>query len=468
MKKLILLILSVCLAFCATGCASGNPARTPAESGENGGENGGGNGTDENVFTVKLSYHGEDYTPKTPVKAQWSSGSELYVADFVEGKATADGLDGDYTVTLSAAPDGLIYDPNGYTASNFRRETVIELHDIIKTYSGGTNLYEDIISIKELGVYRAVLTEPGQTVFYQYEPQASGFYTVSSWMDVTANEVNPILDVYVGNTQWKPKSPTRTIDDGGVCSTVTKNFVYDVKISDDEVGNIYSYGLRVNGRADKYPVYVDFQIKFESEYKRDDGVYEVRKAQHVPTQKTPDFPGKTFRYGYLDTGNVMDASKYVLAGDGYYHILNPDGSVSENLLYAKITSDCEIIVTQEGYDVMNPLNPINFMHGFTSPFLKLKIQGKDYTDFIMNGYGAYQKDASGNIIFKNGVTGALIPMWCNSDGVCPVNEELKEFLQDYALSQRFFNDGNGWAEGSPYNFNSSEDDQWLFACGYYI
>ncbi len=58
--------------------------------------------------------------------------------------------------------------------------------------------------------------------------------------------------------------------------------------------------------------------------------------------------------------------------------------------------------------------------------------------------------------------------FCNSDGVYAVTEELKNFLQSYSISQRMFADGNGWVEENPtIKVDAEEDDQWLFACGYY-
>ena len=55
---------------------------------------------------------------------------------------------------------------------------------------------------------------------------------------------------------------------------------------------------------------------------------------------------------------------------------------------------------------------------------------------------------------------------CNSDGVCYVTNELKEFLQKFSVSQRLFFDGNGFVEDT--GVYALEEDQWLFACGYYV
>ena len=56
----------------------------------------------------------------------------------------------------------------------------------------------------------------------------------------------------------------------------------------------------------------------------------------------------------------------------------------------------------------------------------------------------------------------------NSDGVAPVTPELVKFLQGFAITQRYFADGEGWVETSAtYPIDAYEDSQWLFACGYY-
>jgi len=55
----------------------------------------------------------------------------------------------------------------------------------------------------------------------------------------------------------------------------------------------------------------------------------------------------------------------------------------------------------------------------------------------------------------------------NSDGAVPVTEELRDFLQKYAINQAMFMDGDGWAERADNPYQSTENDQWLFACGYY-
>ena len=56
----------------------------------------------------------------------------------------------------------------------------------------------------------------------------------------------------------------------------------------------------------------------------------------------------------------------------------------------------------------------------------------------------------------------------NGDGVAPVTREIREFLQGFAITQRYFADGEGWVESNSVNpIDAYEDSQWLFACGYY-
>lgn len=56
----------------------------------------------------------------------------------------------------------------------------------------------------------------------------------------------------------------------------------------------------------------------------------------------------------------------------------------------------------------------------------------------------------------------------NSDGNFPVTPEIKDFLQKYSVNQLLFFDGNGWVEENPtVRVDATEENQWLFACGYY-
>ena len=57
----------------------------------------------------------------------------------------------------------------------------------------------------------------------------------------------------------------------------------------------------------------------------------------------------------------------------------------------------------------------------------------------------------------------------NTDGVCYVTQELKEFLQMFASKHSLYTDSAGTAEGTPEDMGyfAKQDALWLFACGYY-
>ncbi len=56
----------------------------------------------------------------------------------------------------------------------------------------------------------------------------------------------------------------------------------------------------------------------------------------------------------------------------------------------------------------------------------------------------------------------------NMDGAVPVTPELKDFLMKFSVNQRYFMDGEGRVETHPtIKVYASDEDQWLFACGYY-
>ncbi len=74
-------------------------------------------------------------------------------------------------------------------------------------------------------------------------------------------------------------------------------------------------------------------------------------------------------------------------------------------------------------------------------------------------------DVNGNAMFVDNLLLGL-QEFTNSDGVYAVTAQIKDFLQGISITQRYFADGDGWIEINS-NVYASEDDQWLFACGYY-
>lgn len=112
-----------------------------------------------NDFTVRLRVNGEAYIPTVAVNVYWNDGYNIHIAPIDEdGVATVDGLDGDYTVTLSAAPSGYAYDPNAYMATNDNRNIIIDMYDSGSVNAKESNLY-NAHRISATGVYTVTITE---------------------------------------------------------------------------------------------------------------------------------------------------------------------------------------------------------------------------------------------------------------------------------------------------------------------
>jgi hypothetical protein len=446
MKKLIAILFTCLMAFSLAGCSeykdatstgSGTTATVPGQNQPTGDTN-----TAEESFTVSLILNGEPYVPTVAMSAIWRDGVSVIKADFdSSGVAKANGLDGDYSVTLSTLPDGYTYNPNIYTATNDSKSVTITLFPLTAYTGTGADRYTNIITINSTGFYRATLTSPEQTIFFQYEPKISGSYVLSSLLDVSANEINPILDIYKGNRQYKPEKPTETIDDGGESSSYTKNFTWQINLTSDMIGNVYAFGLRTESiKKDAFPIDIDFMLERDGEFEGDESIVYTEVTPQEVFKKTPEYRGKTYvsvaSQNPVTTSSgtyyLLDPDKFKLnEEDGYYHVYDSQTDTYGAILYAKINKDCEIFNTDSG-------------KGFKDELVNLRINGKNYAAFI-DAYSEYT----------------------NSDGAYAVTKELKVFLQEFAISQRLFSDGNGFAE-SQYNYQASEKNQWLFGCGYYI
>lgn len=470
MKKIYRLLISILLLFTFASCnmVQGNDPKEPSKNGVGGGENPvvGDSGIQ---FTVTLLLDDAPFTGGKDIVAQWSDGVSLYVADTnASGVASVTGLDGEYEVTLSNLPEGYTYNPNVYTASNDDPNIEIVIWEIYypKTNGGadGSGLYSPI-KIYRTGVFRTTITDAKQIVYYEFKPLENGQYFVESFVDIRANEVNPIANVHVGTSAWKPETPSYVLnDESEYCSTYTKNFLYEILVDKSEVSNVYTYGIRASQINGNYPVIVDFLILRADEYSREKNRGAMRYATALDHNKTAEEQKATRPDGTwvdadtaLGEQRIFDGSRYIYSdpqtgGDGYYHLETADGPI----VYAKIASPCRFL------DVAFP--DIEMMG---SKALTLS-NGKENFKLMIEGYakikstGFYLTNEEKAICEKYPIGYSEV---CNSDGAYPVNAEIKEFLQKYSTQQRFFADGNGRIENQGYY--ASEEDQWLFACGYY-
>lgn len=503
--KILSVVLAVLLlAVCFAGCGEYKPPTST----------GGGSAVnpkpddhvpDEESFTVTLTHYdgtpftSRDYSLITRQQAQWTEVTdgrpEVYRAPFdVNGVARIKQLDGDFTVTLVLTSEfnGMYcYDPNcarperrdELVTSRYKMNVTVPLYQIKKlgskkdmTLSDGTlgGMKISYYTLNSTGAYSYTLNSSEEKQFFMFRPQEYGEYSFMTLMDVTADEINPIVDLHMGSFAYISAVPAVIQDDGGAEGSYTKNVWLKYQLDKSEVGNVMIFNLHSKSeKADSYPHTIYFIFERDGEFTRPLG-------QSTPVPITEDFTKTPSRpSGSLELvgdsslfGNTPNTPgikgvhilncKYVKyndpksGGDGYYYYINPetgdfykdaDGKtvLAQYRIYAVLTQPIPVLENGE--------ERAGLTHGLLAKGYYW-VEGEDgtiknYYDFIMgsNGYGAH----------------------CNSDGAYPVNAELKQFLQDFSVSQRYFNDGKGFAEdtrGAAYN--SDEDSQWLFACGLYV
>lgn len=467
---------------------------------------------DPNAFIVTLTLDGEPYVPDFELYAQWTDGYSYYTAKFDEnGMAGVSGLDGDYRVTLSAVPEGCSYDVNANMASNDNRRIVIDIRTLLGTNrpGEGNGLYSPhIITLTDLGIYRVTLWDEETTVYFQFYPQENGKYSVESLCDVTQDLVNPVAAIYNGTVAYKAYA--YDLDSGSYQSTTgfTKNFKYNVQVSDEMIGNVFAFGVKATTKDGQWPVTVDIAVKFNDGYNPDprlvNMVAPTEDFRQAPTLGGT-FVGAEFPVEGAPGRYLFDQDRYKLwpkdeGGDGYYHLYDEVAYAEFGgygpTLFAKIDQPCRFLELSFTH-LEDPGNASLTLDNGTSNY-KHFIQGYNSlitptTNFPVIDWYCYY--CSGNCNCGGGVTeskGHACPPgcptcdkdcrpcpvelmgkpgyadYCNSDGCYPVTEELQIFLQKLSTSQLYFRDGNGWVEENPIiKVDSDEESQWLFACGYY-
>ena len=588
MKKLYLpLLLLLILSLLLSGCGEYTkpPVSTPiTPGGDDPGDppdDPGGEEPEGEPFTVSLSFGGAAFVPVQPISAQWSDGYSYHQAAFDEyGEARITGLDGDYQVTLTGLPTGYTYNPNIYRANNDNRHVTIELYQLGSTRKDGSDLYNKVIALQSMGVYRATLpadgskvnpamhenVKKGQMIFFQFVPKHAGTYSIESWMDITANLVNPIIEVYHGSSAYKTYG--YAVDGGGVEGNYTKNFRCEVDVDDEQIGMVFAFGIRVTSKIDVFPVTVDFSLQYEDSYDvtykpgewmMADELYGHLRAALLDMQSlyptfeefwnAPLLGSVSFadQWNSMSEADAVEMERkqafYTNVYEDYHRFIAEDAlaemdSIELTALLNSVPYVDEALTwricdqfASEGTwvgaeDVIGgqrfflsknyAFNPATgFYHRYDmetfgddpygygvgyGPILYAKISlptrfidrafisieyqgnknltvsnGKENYKLVVEGYD-YAESTSQMVYGPDGcgcpreLIGAKgYNDYVNRDGVVPVTQELKDFLQKYSVSQRLFNDGNGFAEISVQpTFDAGEHDQWLFACGYYL
>lgn len=505
LKRLVCFSLSILLGLSMIACGEYKPANSTSSGQSSSGSTGGGSSDEElqNPSTVSLYYYVEGrrvpYTNTNGIDAIWTGEGSVKTASFDEyGVATVEGLDGDYQVTLSGIPEGYTYNPNVHVTTNNARDIEVELYEVIIPEGEGTHMYNDYVRLSDETknavnpyVYRITVDDAEDRVHCQFSPPSSGMYSVESWVDVTAQDINPKIDVYNGSFAFKVFS--HLLEDGGVSKGYTSNFKHEVRITDDMIGNDFSFAVYAGVKNDRYPVTIDFVVQCDGEWIVESNPAKMMTHGTLVAQKNYDASQYEYVQASVDvqTGEntfFLDGEKFKFNEQtGYYHFY-------DETLYQGYT---ETYTDGTSKTFANGFGPILYMEinagrgadldPFLSPYqgtpigfsnvempgnknLTLSSNTENYKMFI-EGYAALVEAGH---VWLDGLTEAEKTDYAkytgysnstNSDGVYGVTEELKEFAQKYSVSQELFADGEGRAEDAGYD--ALDDDQWLFACVYY-
>lgn len=401
-------------------------------------------------FCVSLVFEKQIYIPKSEeeITITWADDYSQYTEKIDSNGYAKKELDGDFNVYVSGLPEDYTYNPNIYTASNDKPTIEIELLKIskIRKQSGhdGTSEYRSFVT-NNTGTFRTELTSKKHKVYYAYTPREAGYYVVESYVNIHEDNINPKLDVYTGHLIGALYFQ-ETLDDGGSYKKggYTKNFKWVIKLSEQELSNSFVFGVYADSKDGTYPVTVDFSIYYLDEYYMDITTSVVIRAKEIK-ESTPEFSKSEYKFINSDGGTgsyynsrtngsgILDGSNYKYNEEtGYWHVYDKTTNTYGPILCAKITAPCAY------YE--ESLNLIEY-HGNKN--LTVSNNTENYKQFVEIDYA--------NV--------------CNSDGVCYVTMELMIFLQKFSVSQRLFCDGNGFVETT--GVYAIEEDQWLFACGYY-
>lgn len=534
-KKIISLLLLIATLASLVACGEFQEATRPGGS-INGPDNE--NPTDQppmnddptDDFVVTVTLDGKPYVPRMDMDVIWTSGSSVHRAPLGrDGIARIDGLDGDYRVTLSAVPNEVTYNPNVNVATNDKRSITLALYTLNILSGKGDSEY-NCYSFKRTGVYSATIDDPSDAIFFEYAPSMNGVYTIESWIDTTADQINPYIEVWGGHSQNKFYSYTK--DDGGPVGSYTINFVHEVKIAEENISNAgqvtFTFAVKAESKNNKYPITVTFAVKRNGDFELPGHGYDSRKVA-IPTLdfatydvSSHEYDSALYKMSGLEYPFEGVANTYVFddslvklwkrgdGGDNFYHVYDkekyPETDGYGPILYARISSEIPLLKTRYGASgyVFHSGNAIT---GNSPTFeSSLYTATKDYTHFIKGySYLSTKGNVFGSSFYcvnecpchRNSTStyGYACAEGCtkcdinctqcpeelignegyqsivNSDGMVAVTEELRDFIVDLFEAREFFNDGEGSLErenlGGKY-YQAVGESSWLIACVYYV
>ena len=462
-------------------------------------------GDPTNDFTVQLRVNEQPFRPDIGISVYWNDGYNVHIAPVDEnGFAIIDGLDGDYSVTLSSVPSGYAYDSNAYVATNDNRNIVIDMYDLNLLRGSGDTL-DNCYMIYDTGVYTVTVESESDRNYIRFAPKTNGVYTVESWVSSVEDQISPICYAYLGSSHYVYGE--YKVTDVGICGNYTRNFIHTVNIAEENISaagggsQTFTFAVGAETKSGVYPVNITFAVKRN-------GGFDINRREQTLIMPEHDFTGFDFdAFNALGGGKIVgaetlypgttnsyafDQRNYKLwpvseGGDGVYHVFNeekyPETGGYGPMLVAYVTEPCRFLdrsfttIEDAGNNALVIQSTYNYRL-FIKGFKALADAGYYcMSNCLCHLDGSTLACLVGCTECKSDCKQVTEEMMAvkgyadivNSDGVAPVTEELKEFLQRYVSnSQFFFADGEGVIETDPkHPIDSYEDSQWLFACGYY-
>lgn len=366
--------------------------------------------------------------------------------------------DGNYDVYLSALPKGYAYNPNIYSVSPLQTTIEIDLEEIISCSGNGNNPYSDAYKINRMGYYQATLYGINDKVHFMFNPPAPGTYSIETRVDVNADEINPIVTNYVNNSAVYIANPY-TVEGGGASGLFTNNVVweYEMKGHNSE-DTAWQFNIAGSSKSGDYPVTIIFEVKFVKTNTEQISPYEPVYPLEIEKDVTSDIPNETGSLKACSDDGVLDMSicKYN-SEDGYWYRYS---NVKND--YVRLVAYINRPIPSLGNVTLEQMRVTEIGVGHQLCHVSV-----DYSE--CNCYCYFLFGNSGSYLTDTVYTGTSYLEHCNSDGVCYVTNELKNYLQSLPAggSRMWIWDGESWALIEQNGISSGEDDMWLFACGYY-
>ena len=442
MKKNLLKVISLVTLISLSGCNGGNSNTASSGTNSTGVSTSSSVSAPEGTILYKVKVllpNGEK--AGAGLQVQWCDDMNCFSADTDENGVAFKYLEPkEYDVHVYNYGDSYACEL-GIKSGENNSDLEVKLHDLL-TYSVGAGSKEDPYRVGE-GVYNVTLSnvdtdaKVADPVFLGFVPTRPGKYVIESWTEST-DAINTNVGYYGNNPQYFPENPVNDMvdDDSGDSDNFRLEFnialeefintgevdsegnmIYE-KDSDGNYisGGIFRFGIgATNIRREKsFPVCIKYLEHYETPVIEKEEILATETLTKC-TDNDSDLIWKDCLINGLDIAVYNEETRA-------YHLGTTDGY----MLYVKITEPCLYI--DKAFSVIQDSG---------NSALTLDNGTKDYTKLI----AAYAEN-------------------CNSDGVYPLTQELKTFLELYYATI------SSWLY-SVCETVIDEEWAWLFACGYY-